>query len=91
MSALSQIEMSAIDKLAAVKKRGRHFDMEEHMSQQEAKRGQILVLMEAGKISRQEGAKRMGITPRHARRLAKRYRIDGLPGLINKQRGKPSN
>lgn len=61
------------------------------MSQEEAKRGQLLALMEAGKISRQEGAKRMGITPRQARRLAKRYRIDGLPGLINKQRGKPSN
>ncbi|MHB1657160.1 MAG: helix-turn-helix domain-containing protein, partial [Burkholderiales bacterium] len=61
------------------------------MSQEEAKRGQLLALMETGKISQQEGAKRMGITPRQAHRLAKRYRIDGLPGLINKQRGKPSN
>ena len=91
MSALSQIEMSAIDKLAAVKKRGRHFDMEERMSQREAKRGQLLALMEAGQISRQEGAKRMGITTRQARRLAQRYRAEGLTGLISRRRGQPSN
>jgi Helix-turn-helix domain len=61
------------------------------MSQMEAKRGQVLDLLMAHKISQIEAAKRMGISIRQARRLEKRYRIDGLGGLISKKRGRTSN
>jgi transposase len=61
------------------------------MSQKEAKRAQLLELLKEGKLSQQAAAKQMGITPRQVRRLAKRYQVEGLPGLINKQRGRTSN
>ena len=61
------------------------------MSQKEAKRGQVLDLLMANKISQIEAAKRMGVSVRQAHRLARRYRTDGLAGLISKKRGRASN
>ena len=61
------------------------------MSQKEAKRGQVLDLLIAAKISQTEAATRMGITDRQVRRLLERYRACGLPSLISKRRGRASN
>lgn len=61
------------------------------MSQKEVKRAQVLDLLKAGSINQQEAARRMSISPRQTRRLAKRYQVDGLAGLVSKKRGHASN
>ena len=61
------------------------------MSQKEAVRAQILDMLEEGRIDQKEAGKRLEISVRQVKRLVKLYRAEGLPGLINKQRGKPSN
>lgn len=61
------------------------------MSQQEAKRAQIMEQLTAGNIDQKEAAKRMGVTVRQAKRIVKRYRASGVAGLISKKRGHPSN
>ena len=61
------------------------------MSQKEAKQAQILALLKEHRISQQEAARRMGITTRQTRRLAKRYQQEGLSGLVSKKRGRASN
>lgn len=60
------------------------------MSQKEVRRGQILDQLKEGQISQQEASKRMGVSTRQARRLARRYQAEGLDGLISKQRGHAS-
>lgn len=65
--------------------------MDDLMSQKEARRAQVLALLNEKTISQQEAAKHLGITPRQTRRLAKRYQSEGLAGLISKKRGRPSN
>lgn len=61
------------------------------MNQKEVKRAQILDLLKASKVSQQEASKRLGISTRQVRRLAKRYQLDGLSGLVSKKRGVTSN
>ena len=61
------------------------------MSQKEVKRAQILDLLSESKISQQEAANRMSVTPRQVRRLVKRYQRSGLDGLVSRQRGRASN
>ena len=61
------------------------------MSQQEAKRAQIMEQLTAGNIDQKEAAKIMDVTVRQTRRIFKRYRTEGLPGLISKKRGQASN
>ncbi len=61
------------------------------MSQQEAKRAQIMEQLTAGHIDQRVAAKRMDVTVRQTRRILKRYRALGVVGLISKQRGQPSN
>ncbi len=65
--------------------------MDQLMSQKEAKQAQILALLKEHRISQQEAARRMGITTRQTRRLAKRYQQEGLSGLVSKKRGRASN
>lgn len=84
MSAHYQVEMSAVDLLAGV-------NLDKHMSQKEVGRVQLLDLVKSGQLHRQEAAHRLGITARHLRRVLRRYREEGVSGLINKQRGRPSN
>ena len=48
-------------------------------------------LLRERKISQQETSKRMGVSIRQVRRLAKRYRVEGLSGLVSKKRGRASN
>jgi len=61
------------------------------MSQKEVRRAQVLDMLEAGKISQQAASLQMGISTRQVRRLSKRYRAEGLAGLVSKQRGTVSN
>ena len=61
------------------------------MSQQEAKRAQIMEQLTAGNIDQKEAAKIMDVTVRQTRRILKRYRTLGIAGLISKKRGQPSN
>lgn len=61
------------------------------MSQKEVKRAQILEMLKENKIGQQEAGKQMGVTPRQVRRMVKRYREEGLDGLISKKRGRASN
>lgn len=61
------------------------------MSQREAKRAQVMELLEAGKIDQKEAGKRLAVGVRQIKRIVRRYRDEGLPGLISKKRGRPSN
>ena len=61
------------------------------MSQKEAKRAQVMELLTAGKISQSEASKRLAVSVRQIKRIVRRYRAEGLAGLISKQRGQPSN
>ena len=57
------------------------------MSQKEAKRAQVMELL----ISQSEASKRLAVSVRQIKRIVRRYRAEGLAGLISKQRGQPSN
>jgi transposase len=65
--------------------------MDKLMSQKEVKRAQVLDMLKEEKISQQEAARRMGISTRQTRRLAKHYLASGLSGLASKKRGRASN
>ncbi len=65
--------------------------MDERMSMDEARRSQVLGLLDAGSINQTEAARRLGISPRQVRRITRRYQTAGLPGLISRKRGVPSN
>jgi DNA-directed RNA polymerase specialized sigma24 family protein len=47
--------------------------MDKQMSQNEVKRAQVLDLLRERKISQQETSKRLGVSTRQVRRLAKRF------------------
>jgi len=65
--------------------------MGELMSQKEVNRAQVLDMLKEDKISQQEASKRMGVSTRQVRRLAKRHQAEGLGGLVSKKRGRTSN
>lgn len=65
--------------------------MDKPMSEKEVKRAQVLDKLNEGKISQQQAAKQMCITPRYVRRLANRYQPEGVAGLVSKKRGIASN
>ena len=65
--------------------------MDKFMSQKEVNRAQVLDKLNEGKISQQQAAKQMCITPRQVRRLANRYQQEGVAGLVSKKRGIASN
>lgn len=65
--------------------------MDKLMSHNEMKRAQILDLLKAAGISQLEAARQLGVTSRQVRRLAKRYQVEGLAGLVSKKRGRASN
>src|ERR1019366_5012680 len=65
--------------------------MDRMMSQKEAKRGQVMELLTAGKVRQQEAGKMLAVSVRQIKRILRRYRTAGLPGLISKKRGRVSN
>ena len=56
--------------------------MDKLMNQKEVKRAQVLDMLKENKISQQEAAKQMDVSPRQVRRMVKRYQLSGLDGLI---------
>jgi predicted DNA-binding protein (UPF0251 family) len=60
------------------------------MSIKEVKRCEILRMADEKQITQCEGAKRIGVTERHFRRLLYRYRGQGAEGIISRHRGKIS-
>jgi len=65
--------------------------MDKLVSQTEVKRAQVLDTLKEGEISQLKAARRIGVSTRQARRLAKRYLREGVAGLISKKRGRASN
>lgn len=65
--------------------------MDKMMSQKEAKRGQVMELLMAGKTNQKEAGKMLAVSVRQIKRILRRYRTAGLPGLISKKRGRASN
>jgi transposase len=61
------------------------------MSAKEANRLKVITLFEAGTLSREEAAERMGVSQRQVSRIAKRHKLEGIVGLVSKRRGVPSN
>ena len=70
---------------------GGHFEMDMMMSQKEAKRGQVMELLTAGKVTQKEAGKILAVSVRQIKRILRRYRTLGLSGLISKKRGRVSN
>mgnify|MGYP000019396466 CR=1 FL=1 len=62
-----------------------------HMSQQEQWRSEVMRLYVEGYIKQKEAARRMGLSTRQVRRLAREYRKHGSRALIHGNRGKASN
>ncbi len=60
------------------------------MGAREAKRLEIVLSVENRTLSSVEGAKRLGVTERQRRRIRKRYRIEGISGLVSKRKGLPA-
>ena len=61
------------------------------MSKKETRYAEVLQKVIAKSISQKEGAKTLSVTTRHLRRLEKRFRKDGIAGLVHRNRGKRSN
>ena len=61
------------------------------MSQKEAKRAQVMEQLTAGQIDQKQAGKLLAVSVRQIKRIVKRYRAEGLPGLVSKKRGVPSN
>jgi predicted DNA-binding protein (UPF0251 family) len=62
-----------------------------NMSIEEINRCQVLRIADERKITQKTGARRIGVTDRHFRRLLRCYREEGAKGIISGHRGKPSN
>jgi len=54
------------------------------MTQKEAKRAQVMELLTAGKIDQGEAGKRLAVSVRQIKRIARRYRDEGFPGLVSR-------
>jgi transposase len=61
------------------------------MSKEEIHRSEILRMADERQITQKTGARRIGITERHFRRLLQQYREGGPEGIISGHRGRPSN
>lgn len=64
--------------------------MEVRMTTKELKKAEVLALVCSGKYKMSLGAKELGITKRHLRRLRRRYEKEGGAGLAHKSRGRKS-
>lgn len=60
------------------------------MSIKEIKRCEMLKIADEKRITQREGAKRIGVTKRHFRRLLHNYHKRGAEGIISGHRGKIS-
>lgn len=70
--------------------KGVALDMEIRMTTKELKKLDVLILVKSRKMKILQGAKELGVTKRHLRRLLRRYEKEGAAGLAHKSRGKRS-
>src|SRR5512135_1217713 len=61
------------------------------LSQKQMQRFQVMSLVEAGKITLEEAAAKIGRSYRQTKRIWKRVREEGIQGVIHGNSGKPSN
>ena len=61
------------------------------MSQKELTRLEIMQRLETKRLWQREAAKMLGVSERHVRRLLRKYREQGVSGLISERRGRPRN
>jgi hypothetical protein len=61
------------------------------MTDKEISRMKVVQMADEKRITQAEGARRIGVSPRHFRRLLARFRLEGDLGVISARRGKPSN
>src|SRR5712664_2737929 len=61
------------------------------MSRKEVPRAGLLKAALAGRITNAQGARALGVSVRQFRRLKKRFRERGTPGLLHALRGRPGN
>jgi transposase len=61
------------------------------MSQKEARRWALMLKLQAGELGQAEVGWELGISVRQVKRLLRRFRLEGEPGLISKKRGAPSH
>lgn len=61
------------------------------MSQKKLTRLEIMPRLETKRLRQREAAKMLGVSERHMRRLLRKYREQGVSGLISERRGRPSN
>lgn len=61
------------------------------MSEREITRGEWIARVIAGECPQKRAAKKLGLSVRQIKRLCRRYRSEGLSGIVHKGRGKISN
>jgi transposase len=61
------------------------------MSERELRRAEVLASVFAGRLTMTAAAGIMGVTRRHAHRLARVFEAEGAAGLRHRARGQPSN
>jgi len=61
------------------------------MSKKELERGQVIIKILDGKLTRKKASKIINLTLRQTYRLCKKFKKQGLQGLAHKNRGKTSN
>lgn len=61
------------------------------MSKKEIRYAEIIPQVLTKKLSQSDAALLLGLSLRQVKRLCKRYKHEGVPGLVHKNRGKPSN
>jgi transposase len=61
------------------------------MSRKEITRLDVIISLEAGKVSNRAAAELLGLSRRQIIRVRKRYRLQGALGLVSKKKGKRSN
>lgn len=61
------------------------------MSKREQTRLEVMQRIQEKRLTQKEAAELLGISLRHAKRLWKAYRQEGVQGLVSKRRGQPSN
>lgn len=61
------------------------------MSRKEIRRAEIIAKTIKGKLSQREASREIGVSLRQIKRMVKRYKNEGIVGLIHRNRKKPSN
>lgn len=61
------------------------------MSRKEIRRAEIIAKTVKGKLSQREASLEIGVSLRQIKRMVKRYKGEGIIGLIHRNRKKPSN